>query len=132
MINRLTLASWRYNRSSRFSSRTSINSFTSAGAVTRATGILFWQAAKPSPRATYVFPVPDGPSAMTFSRRSIQSQRASSKTIILFSEGIEAGTEAASSFVHAASQATLYSMAVFAALAIGLGLSAYRNRKNPQ
>lgn len=45
---------------------------------------------------------------------------------------MEAGTEAGSSFVHAASQATLYSMAVFAALALGLGLSAYRNRKNPQ
>lgn len=51
---------------------------------------------------------------------------------LLGEDGMEAGTGAASSFVHAASQATLYSIAVFAALALGLGLTAYRNRKNPQ
>ncbi|WP_303704761.1 MFS transporter [Celeribacter baekdonensis] len=51
---------------------------------------------------------------------------------LLGEDEMQVGTEAASRFVHAASQATLYSMAVFAALALGLGVSAYRNRKPPQ
>ena len=36
----------------------------------------------------WVLPVPEGPSAMTFSRRSIHSQRANSSTCILFRAGI--------------------------------------------
>jgi hypothetical protein len=36
----------------------------------------------------WVLPVTEGPSAMTFSRRSIRSQRANSRTCILFKAGI--------------------------------------------
>ena len=99
MFKRLTLASWRSNRSRRFSSRASINSFTKAAAVTKATGYALLAGSQTRPGgdvgatwgrhggdvgATWVLPVPDGPGAMTFSRRSIQSHRASSGTIILF------------------------------------------------
>ena len=68
-----------------------------AAAVTKPTDRPFWHADGPGPRATWVLPVPDGPRAscrrhasgmMTFSRRSIHSQRASSKTCILFRAGI--------------------------------------------
>ena len=44
--------------------------------------------ARPRPRAIWVLPVPLLPSAMTFSRRSMYSQRASSRTIILLSDGM--------------------------------------------
>ncbi len=44
--------------------------------------------ARPRPRAIWVLPVPLLPSAMTFSRRSVYSQRASSRTIILLSDGM--------------------------------------------
>ena len=46
------------------------------------------QAASPSPRATWVLPVPLLPTAMTFSRRWMYSQRASSITKALFSDGM--------------------------------------------
>ena len=46
-----------------------------------------WQAARPSPSATCVLPVPLLPSAMTVSRRSMDSPRASSRTSALLSEG---------------------------------------------
>src|SRR3546814_13012386 len=39
-------------------------------------------------RATWVFPVPELPSAMTFSRRSMYSQRASSRTRALLRLGM--------------------------------------------
>jgi hypothetical protein len=59
-----------------------------AAAVVKRTFRPFWQAASPSPRATWVLPVPDGPRAMTFSRRSTNAQRASSMVSTLLSEGI--------------------------------------------
>jgi hypothetical protein len=43
---------------------------------------------QPQAKATWDLPVPLGPRAMTFSRRSILSQRASSSTCILLSFGI--------------------------------------------
>ena len=58
--------------------------------MTKPTARPFWQAASPSPRATWVLPVPLGPSAITFSRRATYSPRASSSTSILFSDGIAA------------------------------------------
>lgn len=76
------------SRSSRRSSPASISSWTSAAAVTKPTDWPFWQADSPRPRAMCVFPVPLGPSAMTFSYRSTHSQRASSRTCILFKAGI--------------------------------------------
>ena len=42
------------------------------------TNMALWQAAQPSPRATWVLPVPLLPPAMPFSRRRMYSQRASS------------------------------------------------------
>ena len=48
----------------------------------------FWQAARPSPRTTCVLPVPLGPRAMTFSRRSMNSPRASSMVSALLRDGI--------------------------------------------
>jgi hypothetical protein len=53
----------------------------------KATLYPFWQAANPNPKATCFLPVPDGPSARQFSRLSIHSQRISSKTSALFSDG---------------------------------------------
>ena len=47
-----------------------------------------WQAASPRPRATWVLPVPLLPTAMTFSRRSTYSQRASCMTRCLFTDGM--------------------------------------------
>jgi hypothetical protein len=47
----------------------------------------FWQAARPRPRATWDADAA-GAEAMTFSRRAIHSQRASSSTCILFRLGI--------------------------------------------
>ena len=41
----------------------------------------------------WVLPVPDGPRAMTFSRRSTHSQRASSSTCILVSAGMALKSE---------------------------------------
>ncbi len=84
----LYLASCFWNRSRRFSSLASLNSWTKAAAVTKPTVRPFWQAAKPRPRAIWILPGPELPSAMTFSRRSTYSPRASSRTIILFSEAI--------------------------------------------
>ena len=52
------------------------------------TDIPLWQAARPSPSAMWVLPVPLLPSAITFSRRSMYSPRASSSTSALFSEGM--------------------------------------------
>jgi hypothetical protein len=45
-------ASWRCSRSSRFSSRASISSWTMAAAVVKPTDNPFWQAASPNPSAT--------------------------------------------------------------------------------
>ncbi|MHC2459898.1 hypothetical protein ACVMIX_006602 [Rhizobium leguminosarum] len=50
----------------------------------------FRRAARPRPSATCVFPVPLGPSAMTFLRRSIHPHRISSSTCILLSFGMAA------------------------------------------
>ena len=47
-----------------------------------------WQAASPRPRAIWVLPAPLLPTAMTFSRRWMYSQRASSMTRALFTEGM--------------------------------------------
>src|SRR6516165_5888674 len=80
MISSLWAASWRCSRSSRFSSRASISSWTRAAAVMKPTDKPFWQAASPSPRAMCVFPVPLLPTAITLSRRARYSQRASSST----------------------------------------------------
>ena len=57
-------------------------------AAVKLTAIPRWQAARPSPRATRVLPVPLLPTAMTFSRRWMYAQRASSITSALFTEGI--------------------------------------------
>ena len=48
----------------------------------------FWQAANPSPSATWDLPVPLGPRAMMFWYLSMYSQRASSSTSGLLSDGI--------------------------------------------
>ena len=64
------------------------NSCTRAAAVVKPTDMPLWQAAKPSPRATWVLPVPLLPTAMTFSRRWMYSHRASSSTRALFSDGM--------------------------------------------
>ena len=74
--------------SSLLSSRASINSCTSAAAVVKPTDIPRWHAARPSPRAMWVLPVPLLPTAMTFSRRWMYSQRASSISRDLFTEGM--------------------------------------------
>ena len=47
----------------------------------------FWQAARPSPMAMWLLPVPLLPTAMTFSRRSTYSERASSSTNVFLSDG---------------------------------------------
>ena len=65
-----------------------MSSWTSAAAVMKPTERPFWQAARPRPRAMWVLPVPLLPSAMRFSRRSMYSQRASSRTSALLSEGM--------------------------------------------
>ena len=52
------LANCLWKRSRRFSSLASINSWTNAAAVIKPTVRPFWQAARPRPRATWVFPVP--------------------------------------------------------------------------
>src|SRR6201996_4415130 len=59
-----------------------------AAAVVNPTDKPFWHAASPNPRAMCVLPVPLLPRAMTFSRRVMYSQRASSRTKLLLSEGI--------------------------------------------
>src|SRR5947209_6786182 len=53
----------------------------------------FWPAGNPNPRAIVVFPVPLLPTAITFSRRATYSQRASSSTNVLLSEGIAANSK---------------------------------------
>ena len=55
-IRRLTLASWAWRRSSLFSSRASMSSWTRWGAVAKRTPRPFWQAARPRARATCVLP----------------------------------------------------------------------------
>ena len=52
------------------------------------TDIPHWQAARPSPRAMWVLPVPLLPTAMIFSRRCMYSHRASSITSALFTDGM--------------------------------------------
>src|SRR5271163_3083001 len=59
-----------------------------AAAVIKPTDKPFWQADSPNPRTTWVFPVPLLPTAITFSRRAMYSQRASSSTNVLLIEGI--------------------------------------------
>ena len=88
MISRLSRDSCRCRFSSLLSSRASIISCTRAAAVVKPTDIPRWQAAKPVPGATWVLPVPLLPTAMTFSRRWMYSQRASSITSALFSDGM--------------------------------------------
>ena len=56
--------------------------------MVKPTDIPFWQAARPSPRAAWVLPVPLLATAMIFSRRCTYSQRASSSTRDLFTEGM--------------------------------------------
>jgi hypothetical protein len=58
-----------------------------AAAAVKPTDSPFWQAARPSPSAMWLLPVPELPSAMMFSRRSTYSQRASSITSALFKDG---------------------------------------------
>src|SRR5215212_8043395 len=58
-----------------------------AAAVMNPTDSPFWHAARPSPSARWVLPVPLLPSAMMFSRRATYSQRASSSTRALLSDG---------------------------------------------
>ena len=70
------------------SSLASMSSWTRAAAVVKPTDIPRWQTASPSPRATWVLPVPLLPMAMTFSLRSMYSQRASCMTSGLFSDGM--------------------------------------------
>ena len=65
-----------------------MSSWTSAAAVVKPTDMPRWQAARPKPRATWVLPVPLLPMAMTFSRRSMYSHRASCVTSALFTEGM--------------------------------------------
>ena len=65
-MSRLRREICRCRLSSRLSSRASISSWTRAAAV-NPTDIPRWQAAKPSPRATWVLPEPLAPTAMTFS-----------------------------------------------------------------
>ena len=77
---------WKFN--SRLSSLASISSFTSAAAVEKPTDSPLWQAARPSPSAMWVLPVPLLPMAMTFSRRSTYSHTASRVTSCLFTDGI--------------------------------------------
>ena len=57
-------------------------------AAANPTGIPRWQAARPSPRATWVLPAPLLPTAMTFSLFWTSSQRVSSVTSCLFTAGI--------------------------------------------
>ena len=62
--------------------RASISSGTRVAAVVKPTERPFRQAASLSPGATWVLPVPLGPRAMTFSRRRVHSQRASSSASV--------------------------------------------------
>ena len=55
--------------------------------MTKPTVMPRWQAASPRPMAKCVLPVPDGPSAIMFSRRMMNSPRASSLTSTLLSDG---------------------------------------------
>ena len=57
-------------------------------AVVKPTDMPRCQVARPSPKATWVLPVPLLPTAITFSRRSMYSQRAISITSCLFTEGM--------------------------------------------
>ena len=88
MISRSWVARPFCSRWSRRSSVASISSWTRAAAVVKPTLRPFWQAARPRPSAMCVLPVPDGPSAMTFSRRSTKAQRANSIASTLLREGI--------------------------------------------
>ena len=88
MISSLRRESCRCRLSRRRSSRASISSWTRAAAVVKPTDIPFWQAARPSPRATWVLPVPLFPTAITFSLCSMYSHRANSMTRTLFTEGM--------------------------------------------
>jgi hypothetical protein len=56
--------------------------------VKKETGKPRWQAARPSARQTCVFPVPELPRAITLSRATTYSQRASSRTSGLLSDGM--------------------------------------------
>src|SRR5262249_61019904 len=58
----------------------------------------FWQAASPNPRAMCVLPVPLLPTAMTFSRRAMYSQRASSRNQCLFKRGDRGEVETVEAF----------------------------------
>jgi putative transposase len=88
MINRSWLARLFWRRWSLRSSTASMSSWTRIAAVVKPTFRPFWQAARPIPRATCVLPVPLGPRAMTFSRRSMNSPRASSMVSALLRDGI--------------------------------------------
>ena len=88
MVSRLSWDSCRCKFSRRLSSLASISSWTKPAAVVKPTESSRWQAAKPSPRATWVLPVPLLSTATTFSRVRMYSQRASSITKPLFSDGM--------------------------------------------
>ena len=96
MISRFRRESCLCRLSSRRSSRASISSWTRAAAV-KPTDIPRWQAARPSPKATWVLPVPLLPTAMMFSRCCMYSQRASSITRALFTEGMAVKSKVSSS-----------------------------------
>ena len=87
-MSSLSRAIFFWRLSSRRSSLASISSCTSEAAVVKPTDSPLWQAASPRPSATWVLPVPLLPTAMTFSRRSTYSHRASCMTRCLFTDGI--------------------------------------------
>ncbi len=70
MLSGFTACNSRWSLNNRRSSRASSSWVTRDAAVVKATVKPFWQAARPSARATWVLPVPLLPSAMTFSRRA--------------------------------------------------------------
>ena len=74
-----------------------MSSRTSAAAAVKPTDIPFWQAARP--RAMWVLPVPLLPMAMTFSRRSTYSQRASCMSRALLTEGMARKSKVSRLFV---------------------------------
>ena len=94
MISSFSRASLFCRFSSLISSLASISSFTRADAVVKPTVSPFWQAASPSPSAMCVLPVPLLPMAMTFSRLSMYSQRASCVTSCLFTDGMAGKSKA--------------------------------------
>ena len=86
-------------------------------AVVKPTDIPLWQAARPSPRAMWVLPVPLLPTAMTFSRRWMYSQRASSITSALFSDGM-AGKSKVSMLLTAGKRAARIRRSTIALVAV--------------